>query len=636
MVDQRRLMVGWGIAVLMVCGLGCTTDPVAAPVDDRLETLGRCDGFNSLREPFFGDTHVHTMLSLDANLQGNRLTPVDAYRFARGEEVGIQPYDSQDNPLRKLQLSRPLDFVAVSDHAEYLGVVKTCLDPALAGYDSAECEQYRTEPDNAFLALNFRLALPQGSASATTPCDPEDGGCPAAQLSGWNEIQAAAEAAYDRTAACGFTSFVAYEWSASPASLNLHRNVIFRNHVVPKEPTGYFDENFAEGLWRKLAEGCLDADGACDALAIPHNSNLSSGLMFETVDDDGDAIDSAYAQTRATLEPLVEIFQHKGDSECLPNSTAGDELCDFEKLPYKSLSKANLGGPPDEPDERDFLRWALGEGLRLDASIGQNPYQFGIIAGTDTHLGTPGAVEEDKFPGHGGAGLTVRDQLPQGLPDRAWFNPGGLAVFWAEENSREALFLAMRRREAYGTSGTRIVLRFFGGWGYDEGLCGNSEMVAEGYDGGVPMGGVLPDQAGDAPRFVLSAMRDSSGNQLSHVQIVKGWLEGGEPRWAVVEVAGDSANGADVELTSCTPQGEGADTLCVVWTDPDFDAAAPALYYARVVENPSCRWHVYHCRAGGVDCAVPSTITEGFEGCCEGYPPTQQERAWSSPIWYAP
>lgn len=612
----------------------CSDDEPVAPPDERLETLGRCASFNPLREPYFGDTHIHTRLSLDANLQGNRLAPLDAYRFARGEEVDIQPYDADGNALRSLQISRPLDFVALSDHAEFLGVVQSCIDETSPGYDSDTCRDYRDDPDASFINLNVALAAPQGFESTPRPCDPDEGGCPEAELAGWREIQDAAEAVYDRSDACAFTSFVAYEWSGSPGTLNLHRNVIFRNHRVPSLPTSYFDESQEEGLWRRLRADCIDAE-ACDVLTIPHNSNLSSGLMFETVDENGEPFDADYARTRAELEPLVEIFQHKGDSECLPGTPAGDELCDFEKLPYVSLSAANLGGEAQDPFPSDFVRHALGEGMKLEQSLGHNPFQYGIIASTDTHLGTPGAVEEDAFVGHGGAGLTVRDVLPPGLPDRAWFNPGGLAVVWAEENSREAIFLGMRRREAYGTSGTRIVLRFFGGWGYDTALCDRSDLVEAGYEEGVPMGGVLGAAEGDAPRFVVSAMRDAMSVPLSHVQIVKGWVEGGEARFSVFDVAGDANNGADVDPLTCAPSGDGEDSLCGVWTDPSFDAGVPAVYYARVFENPTCRWHAHYCNAAGVDCADPGTVTEGFEGCCD-WDPKQQERAWSSPIWYTP
>ncbi|MEZ4446699.1 MAG: DUF3604 domain-containing protein [Polyangiaceae bacterium] len=612
-------------------------EPLELPADPdpKLESLGRCLDFDPLRRPFFGDTHVHTRLSLDANLQGNRLSPADAYRFARGERVGIQPYDASGNALRTLKLDRPLDFVALSDHAEFLGIVETCLDPEASGHDSEACVRYRDDPDDAFVRLNVATAAGQPFAETPAPCKLEDGGCPAATGAAWREVQEAAEAAYDRTPGCRFTSFVGYEWSGSPGTLNLHRNVIFRNHRVPEVPTSYFDASYEEALWRDLDRDCSDRADGCDVLTIPHNSNLSSGLMFETVDDDGDPFDADYAATRSRLEPLVEIYQHKGDSECLPGVGAGDELCDFEKLPYAKLSSANQGGDPDPLVESDFVRHALGVGLEQEARLGVNPFRYGFIASTDTHLGTPGAVSEPGFVGHGGAGLTVRDALPVGLPDRAWFSPGGLAVLWAEENSREALFLAMRRREAYATSGPRILLRFFGGFELPEDLCASQELAALGYERGVPMGGVLPAAEGRGPGFVVSALRDHQGGLLQRIQIIKGSLVDGAARFRVIEVAGNPDPEASVDPDTCEPQGEGAAALCGFFEDPDFDPSAPAFYYARVVENPSCRWQTRLCQAAGVDCDDPSTLGEGYEDCCS-QPTTIQERAWSSPIWYAP
>lgn len=622
-------------------GRGPTQSPDTSQADPRVEKLGRCAGFNPEREPFFGDTHVHTRLSLDANLQGNRLAPIDAYRFARGEEIGIQPYSQNGEPMRHLRISRPLDFVALSDHAEFLGLVQSCTDPKARGYDTPTCREYRDNPDAAFVPLNSRLAAPLGSAKAPAHCAPESGGCRDAELSAWREVQDAAEAAYDRTDACAFTSFVAYEWSGSPGTKNLHRNVIFRNHSVPELPASYFSAGNAEALWEALRRDCLDPDAGCDVLTIPHNSNLSAGLMFEGVTRTGEPFNEDYAKNRAAFEPLVEIFQHKGDSECLPGSPAtpaSDELCTFEKLPYANLATANLGGPAQAPAPKDFVRDAVGAGMLLGKSLGTNPFAYGFIASTDTHLGVPGAVEESTFPGHGGAGLTVRDRLPPGLPDQAWFNPGGLAVLWAEENSREALFSAMRRREAYGTSGTRITLRFFGGWDYDQNLCDRPDFVAAGYKGGVPMGGVLSGKNENGPRFLVSALRDSMSVPLSHVQVIKGFVRGDTVEFKVFNVAGDPDNGADVDSATCRPtgpSGAGNDSLCAVWTDDTFDPTEPALYYVRVLENPTCRWHAYACNEHGVNCSDPSTVTEGFEGCCE-WSKSQRERAWSSPIWYTP
>jgi hypothetical protein len=292
-------------------------------------------------------------------------------------------------------------------------------------------------------------------------------------------------------------------------------------------------------------------------------------------------------------------------------------------------------------DVNDFVRTGLGLGLVDYARIGANPFRMGFVASSDTHNATPGAVKEATYTGHQGTAEDTLAKRFKGLVARS--NAGGLVGIWAEENSRDSLFDAMRRRETFGTSGPRITPRFFGGWSYAGDMCTRSDMIEQGYDGGVPMGGVLPTRpsGGGAPVFVVSALRDpgttaNPGTQLQRIQIVKGWAEGGEARFAVYEVAGDKDNGATVDLGTCTPMGSGADSLCSVWTDPDFDPTRPAYYYARVIENPTCRWNTHQCNAAGVNCA---TLPAGdpLEPCCTGErPATIQERAWTSPIWYEP
>jgi hypothetical protein len=308
-------------------------------------------------------------------------------------------------------------------------------------------------------------------------------------------------------------------------------------------------------------------------------------------------------------------------------------------LPIDNIAGFN---DPPQPDS-GFVREALGKGMSLNHILGVNPYQFGFIASTDTHLGTPGAVAESGFPGHGGAGVPARDEVPPGLPDKLEYNPGGLAVVWAEENTRDALFNSMKRRETYGTSGPRIVSRFFAGAGYSEYLCDSKTRIVEAYAGGVPMGGELTLAIGQKPSFLLAAgqdvgTEDNPGTPLQRLQIIKGKLtESGQYVETVVDVAGDRHNGATVNTQTCEASGTGFAELCAVWVDKDFDPDEQAYYYSRVVENPTCRWSQRICAASSVDCRRPETIGEGLEGCCSAdHRPVVQERAWSSPIWYTP
>ncbi|MBW2272062.1 MAG: DUF3604 domain-containing protein [Deltaproteobacteria bacterium] len=613
------------------------------------EKRERCADYDHLRRPFFGDTHVHTTYSFDANAQDTRNTPRDAYRFAKGEKVGLQPYDRDGKALRSAKLRRPLDFAAVTDHAELLGEIRICRNPELAGGDSDLCWGYRLQPSSFFTILAIRNLMVRKRFQV---CGEQGELCLEQAGVVWQDIQAAAEEAYDRSAACSFTSFVGYEWTASVGNgINLHRNVLFRNDKVPALPASWVETPSAFDLWEQLQRDCVDAGSGCDALTIPHNSNLSGpGLMFETARlvTPGDAakpVDAEEARLRQRWEPLVEIMQHKGDSECLLGGDTSDEECDFEKLPYNSFAgvaraaESGLLDPSLAADRRGMVREGLKKGLVLEQQLGSNPLKYGIIASTDTHLGTPGLVEETDAKGHGGAG----SRKVAGLPDDIEFGPGGLAVLWAEENSRDALFAAMQRREAYGTSGTRPVLRFFGGWDYSESLCGSVDFVKRGYAGGVPMGSDLtsrPD-GGGAPRFAVWALQDPGGggkigSLLERVQIVKGWLDDDGVHEKVYEVAGGK-KGASVDPATCQPRGPGDTQLCSVWRDPDFDAGERAFYYARVLENPTCRWSQKLCVDAGVRCKDPSTIGPGYEACCsESHVPIQQERAWSSPIWYTP
>ena len=606
----------------------------------RTETREPCREYHPLRKPFFGDTHVHTTFSFDAWGQGTLAGPREAYRFAKGEAIGMQPYSESGIPSRSIQLRRPLDYAVVTDHSDLLGETRICREEDLEGSDSLICRVMRRFPKLGYALINGHVYSSENPERYSF-CGPEGQVCLDAGMDPWLEIQSAAEAHYDRSADCRFTSFVGYEWTGMPGSNNIHRNVIFRNSKTQTYPTTYIETPTQEGLWKALDEECLEQENGCDVIAIPHNSNVSGGLLFTTTRSDGKPLSQEDARTRSRLETLVEVTQHKGDSECRPG--AEDELCLYETLTYPRMSDMAGGSlSPEELPPLIYTREVLGEGLVQMAELGTNPFKFGLIGATDTHLGAPGLVDEDRFQGHAAGTVDARFEIPA-YPDRPDFNPGGLGVFWAEENSRDALFAAMRRREAYGTSGPRMTVRFFGGWDYPEDLCRDPAFVETGYSRGVPMGGDLPrkNQEG-SPRFAVSALRDPGGqgapsHPLERIQIIKGWLEDGEAHEKIYDVAGQRNAEDSVDLDSCLSRATGSDQLCQVWQDPDFQSEQAAFYYARVLEVPSCRWNQYVCNDQGVDCDNPDSVPESLQQCCNPeIPKTIRERAWTSPIWYTP
>jgi len=673
----------WLIALAMTV-VGCSDAESRSGIADD---FGRCADFDPLRQLFWGDTHIHTELSFDANMQGTRTTVDDAYEFARGEPIPLQPYNEDGTPTRMAAIDRPLDFVMLSDHAEFLGTLKVCNDPSSPGYGARQCVDYRAaqqfdaspqEVAGIFVELNALTAAEPQRARYPELCGPADEYCLEAGMDVWRQVVSDAEAAYDRSDACELTTFPGYEWSGGPRLKNLHRNVMFKNEKVTALPYNYFDEPYAEGLWARLREECVDAGTGCDVLTIPHNSNISEGIYFQNEMANGEPFTSEYVEARNAMEPVIEVYQHKGASECLPGAATADELCGFEVIPFSNLATTNLE-LITPPDPKGFLRHAYGEGMRLEASLGTNPFQYGITAATDTHISAPGFVAENDFKGHGGAGQPNRFlPPPPGFPDVEYLSPGGLTAVWAEENARDAIFSALRRKETFGTSGPRMAVRMFGGWDYPSDLCNASDLVAQADAAGVPMGGTLePQPASSAPVFLVSAMQDSNSAPLQRIQIVKGWLDGDDYQVQVFEIAGDANNGASADLDTCELQGEGFGDLCGVWQDADFDPGQRAYYYARVLENPSCRWTTWQCSAAEydctdwdyaacvqrkqdflpsdftcdccdpaaglnqafcaeVDCRDPGLLPEAEERCCHQVEPTIQERAWTSPIWYQP
>ncbi len=639
-------------------GAGSST---ASPRDER----AACANRDPLRQAFFGDLHVHTGRSFDAFIRDTRTSPDDAYRFASGGELGLSPLDAGGKGTRRIRLERPLDFAAVTDHAEWMAETSLCATPGSPGYDTANCQEFRGERRSLLgrLLLDHDSARMMGIVSLggrpEALCGADLAQCRAVLGGVWKEAQDAAERWYDRSDECRFTTFPAYEYSYSPWRSKVHRNVIFRNRVVPELPVSWIDEPTPLGLWRKLTQLCLRAENGCDVLAIPHNPNMANGRMF-TLDYKSEPLDEqrAQARLRAALEPLVEMMQAKGESECdvgFASVVGEDELCGFEKLrgpvsEYGECADGEIGDGSMAGEgcisRLDYARYALVEGLREEQRIGVNPLQFGLIGSTDTHNGSPGDTEEHSFAGlNGGEDDTPALRLSQepafarvGNVER---NPGGLVGVYAEENARDSLFDALRRRETFATSGTRIQPRLFAGFDLPLDLCGAADQVVRGYAEGVPMGGVLRPRAGaggadpaGGPVFVAAALRDPGtpeqpGAQLQRIQIVKGWA-GADGRFhqQVIDVAG-GPNGADVDPATCAPRGAGVDALCGSWRDPDFDPAQAAVYYARILENPSCRWSRYECLR------LPES--ERPKACSDAAIPLAiQERAWTSPIWYSP
>lgn len=606
-----------------------------------------CANRNPLRNLYFGDLHVHTSYSFDAYAADVRTSPEEAYRFARGEAINLEA--GRRGPV-SVRLDRPLDFAAVTDHAEFFGEVQACADPRSAAYATADCVTYRKATLASTTIFGIRLSNPSNGRFGFCV---DDADCAAKARSAWLRTQRAAEDAYDRSAACRFTSFIGYEYSAAPTASNLHRNVIFRNTRVPEAPISFFEAPTPVQLWRALDAQCLSAGTGCDALSIPHNANLSNGRMFKTEStENGGRADAAL---RARLERVVEIFQHKGDSECM-NGLAGalggqDELCDFEKPYFPPIEDCRDGTGAGGlagfgcVSARDFVRNALVHGLLEAIAWGINPLKLGIIASTDTHNGTPGAVAEHAFEGHVGKHDATRAQRVDGPtfpPGDLLFNPGGLAGVWAVENSRDALFEALSRRETFGTSGPRIAVRLFGkaqspaatgGAQWGNAFCRDPRLVERGYAEGVPMGGDLVVPAGTAPTFVVSALGDPGGDgrgpiPLHRIQLIKGWVDAsGTPQAKVFDVARNDGDNWQVDPQTCATRGTGAMSLCGTWTDPEHRAGEPALYYARVVELPSCRWSLDECARAPGD-ARPARC--GPDGPARSL---VRERAWTSPIW---
>lgn len=596
---------------------------------------------NPQRNAYFGELHLHTKYSMDANVFGNRLDPRMAYRFAKGEAM-----EMGDSGIVQ-KLPAPLDFAAVTDHAEGMGGVHQCLNSQSENYWNLDCIGMRYK----FLPLFPRLfdALvqsgPQRGSYPPGICGADGARCIASTPSIWQDIQNAANEAYEPGK---FTAFIGYEYSPTLVMGGmLHRNVIYRGAKVPDTVFGAAD-GFAEDLLRWLDTQCT---GACQALAIPHNPNFSWGLMFGDRNSDASALTRDNLALRAKYERLVEVFQAKGGSECARGLGNSDEECGFENLwPVCKPGEEQIDDKTGIHAVRcvaqnDMVRNVLKRGLAEETKWGFNPYKLGLVGGTDNHNGMPGDTTEQGYNGHA-APIDTTPEYRLGMKqtivskklgvNAAGLNPGGLTGVWAEENTRASIWDGLHRRESWGTSGTRLRVRFFGGYDFAPNLHQQPDMVKTAYAQGVPMGGDLAAApAGKAPAFVVWALRDAQSAPLQRVQIVKGWVaEDGKAQEQVYDVACSDGgqpdakthrcpdNGAKVDLKTCSiSQDRGAPELATTWKDPDFHPAQSAFYYVRVLENPVCRYSQYDALKLGVEHPA-------------NFPQTIQERAWSSPIWY--
>jgi hypothetical protein len=589
---------------------GPVTEPASAPpATERPDPS---------RNAYFGDLHIHTKYSLDAYVVGTRATPDDAYRFARGEAI--------DHPAGySVRLEGgPLDFAAVTDHAVFLGILPA-MDDASQEISKLPLARELSAPRTPEEREAVFRKLPELAMSEELPPGVLDLDI---VRSTWQEIIASAE----RNNEPGrLTTFIGYEYTSGIGVGNLHRNVIFRGSRAPDIPFSSRDSRNPEELWEWL--DALRADGI-EALAIPHNSNLSNGQKFRLQTFDGEPLDADYAATRMRNEPLAEITQVKGSSETHPILSPNDEWADFELFSQREV-------------EGSYVREAYRNGLALEEDQGFNPFRFGMIGSTDTHTGA-GSIEEDSYVGKLGAldGTPERRgsiPLEAPRPDGDSYGGGnyvkwgasGLAGVWAEENTRESIYDALRRKETFATSGPRIRVRFFAG-SFPNGLDSDPDMIAKAYAHGVPMGGDLVGGGGGSPRFLVWATRDPHSAPLQRLQVIKGWIEGGESKERVFDVSCSDGlepdpathrcpdNGAAVNLSDCSlTRNRGAGELRTLWADPSFDAGQSAFYYVRILENPSCRWSTWDAIRAG---EVPR----------EDLPATIQERAWSSPIWYLP
>ncbi len=626
-------IIAVGLFALAACGedeAARTEAPQpVAPLADTASGESSAVADISPTNVYFGDTHLHTKWSLDAFLMQNRsVDPDTAYRFAKGLPT-VHPYHRA-----RVQLQRPLDFLAVTDHAEYLGVFPKIGegDPVAVASAAGKLLKEDIDAGREFMAFGKMLGSTAGLK--------QDKAVDQIVSSVWGDLIDAAERHNEPGT---FTTFLGWEWTTIYQGANLHRIVLMKDGRDKAEqiiPYGFLESGpDPRALWSWLEE-TTERIGAT-FIAIPHNSNISKGMMFSKNDINGTPITPDYAKISAKWEPIVEVTQVKGDSESHPRLSPNDEFADFEV--YEHLM--SMTDEKAEAQPGDYVRNGLMVGLELKESLGTNPFKYGMIGSTDAHTGLSNAEEMNftgKYPTDSipeNKGIGVIPGAGEGGGSKGWdLGAAGLAAVWAEENSREAIFTAFQRRETYATTGTRLKVRFFGGWDFSEDDLNASDFASIGYTRGVPMGGDLVNTGSDkVPSFMVYAVKDPLGANLDRVQIVKGWLDQtGTTHEKVFDVvwAGDRVKNAEgkvpavgntVDLETARYENSiGAVELSTLWSDPEFDAALSAFYYVRVLEIPTPRHTLFDAVALG------QSFTE------MGKPATIQERAYTSPIWYEP
>jgi len=632
--------VFWGVTIALVAAAipAGAQELVALERETDAEYSPYID-YDFPNQVLFGDTHLHTGYSADAGLVGATTTPDDAYRFAKGETV------TSSNGV-KARLERPLDFLVVADHAENLGLTFGLAEgnEALFGTEWGRGLAAVMAPMTHEAAAEAYLYWANTFAMAENPVDPL--AATDFNRTMWQRMTEAAERHNDPGA---FTTLIGYEWSAAPQGNNLHRNIVFRDGKDKADqviPFSAYDGGDPEALWQWM-EGYESKTGG-RLLAIPHNGNLSNGLMFDDVTLTGrKPLDRDYAERRMRYEPVYEVTQIKGDGEAHPALSPNDEFAD-----YGTWDKGSFGPQRKTPEmlPREYAREAWKRGLAYEASLGANPFKFGVVGSTDSHTGLA-TTQEDNFFGKVTMVEPTRDPIrfeeqitgrttPDDPSDDIVHAQGlasGLAAVWARENTREAIWDAFARKEVFATTGTRLRVRVFAGWAFTEDDLDRSDFARHGYAIGVPMGGDLTGAPpGKAPTLLIRALRDPDGANLDRVQVIKGWLDkDGKTHEQVFDVAwsGDRQPDADgklpavgntVDVEEATYSNAiGAAGLQAFWQDPAFNPLQRAFYYVRVLEIPTPRWTTYDARFFGID--LPEDI-----------PPTHQERAYTSPIWYTP